>query len=680
MKPTIELGIDFETRATVDLKKTGVYPYAAHKDTDIWLMGWAFGEEEPELWYPGEPLPERIREHILNGGVIRAWNAQFERVIWNNIMVPRYGAPDVAYEQWIDTAAEAAAMSLPRDLERAAKVTKVGQQKDGGGYKLMLKMTRPTNKKAMEHENAEPKWNDSKEDLHNLGAYCKQDVRTERAMVKVVRRLTAREREIYLMDQRVNDRGVAIDRPLILAAQEIVEQATTAADDKIYQITKGEVESVSQAGRIREWMEVESIAKPALKAMLEGPLDDDERQVLQIRSDVGRSSVAKLQTMLDYAGEDDRARGMLHYHAAGTGRWGGKGPQPQNFPRGGEIKGLDLEAAIQLVRAGDYEAIEKLGPPVIVIMELLRSMMFAPEGRELIAADFSAIEARVLNWLAGQDDMVALFRKYDAAAPKDKPNFDPYRVNAARIYDIPLAEVQKFPHRHTGKFQELGCGFGMGAAAAVEQGKDVYQIELTLEKAEEIVNDYRASHDKVVQFWADANNAVIAAVDNPGLPVRFGDMGRLTAIMAGSYLYIGLPSGRPLVYASPTVKVQEIRVAEIKVDGVVLKPAFTFFKRGVDFLGVNSVTKQWGKQRLYGGLIVENIVQAVSRDLLAEGMLRGEAKGYIPILSVHDEVVAEVETGFGDVKEFEQILSELPSWAVGCPVAAEGWRGKRYRK
>lgn len=680
MKPTIELGIDFETRATVDLKKTGVYPYAAHKDTDVWLMGWAFGDEEPELWYPGQPIPARIVEHIKAGGTIRAWNAQFERVIWNAIMVPRYGAPDVAYEQWVDTAAEAAAMSLPRDLERAAKVTRVGQQKDSGGYKLMLKMTRPTNKKAIEHENAEPTWNDNKEDLHNLGAYCKQDVRTERAMVKVVRRLTPREREIYLMDQRVNDRGVAIDRPLILAAQEIVEQATTAADDKIYQITKGEVESVSQAGRIREWLEVESIAKPALKAMLEGPLDDDERQVLQIRSDVGRSSVAKLQTMLDYAGEDDRLRGMLHYHAAGTGRWGGKGPQPQNFPRGGEIKGLDLEAAIQLVRVGNYDAIEKLGPPVIVIMELLRSMMFAPEGRELIAADFSAIEARVVNWLAGQDDMISLFRKYDAASPEEKPNYDPYRVNGARSYQIPLAEVQKHPHRQVGKMQELACGFGAGPRALQEQCKDQYGLDLPFEKLEELVDDYRASHYKVVQFWEDANNSVIAAVENPGIPFRFGDMARLTAIVSGAYLYIGLPSGRPLVYASPSVKLQKIDVPATIENGQIIKEASTFYKRGVDFLGVNSVTKQWGKQRLYGGLIVENIVQAVSRDLLAEGMLRGEAKGYIPILSVHDEVVSEVEEGFGDVKEFEQILSELPSWAVGCPVAAEGWRGKRYRK
>jgi DNA polymerase len=540
----VEANIDFETKATVDLKKTGVYPYAEHPDTDIWVMSYAIGDGEPQRWYPGEPIPARLVEHIKSGGTVRAWNAQFERVIWNEIMVKRYGAPAIRLEQWIDTAAEAAAMALPRDLERAARVTKVGEQKDKKGYLLMLKMTRPTNKKAMEKENAEPTWNDNADDLAALSAYCDQDVKTERAMVKVLRRLTPREREVYLMDQRVNDRGVAIDRELIIAAQEIVEQATLAADDQIYSITKGEVETVSQAGRIRDWLQVESIAKPVLKEMLAShDLSEASRTVLQLRSDVGRSSVAKLQTMLDYVCRDGRMRGMLHYHAAGTGRWGGKGPQPQNFPRGGEIKDLDIESTIKLVLARDYAAIEKLGAPVIVIMELLRSMMYAPPGRELIAADYSAIEARVVNWLAGQDDMIALFRKYDAASKEDKPRFDPYRVNAARIYEIPLDEVQKHPHRQVGKMQELACGFGAGPRALVEQSKDIYNIELEYEKIEEIVDDYRASHNKVVQLWEDANNAVIAAVEKPGLPIRFGDMARLTAVMSGAYLYIGLAVG-----------------------------------------------------------------------------------------------------------------------------------------
>lgn len=560
-------------------------------------------------------------------------------------------------------------MALPRALAQAAKVTQVSQQKDNAGYRLMLKMTRPTNKKAVESGIA-PTWNDNPKDLEDLSAYCDHDVRTERAMVKVLRRLTPRERDIYLLDQRINDRGVQVDRPLILAAQEIVAQAVLAADDKIFQITKGEVESVTQAGRMREWLDIESIAKPVLKEMLaDENLDADARLVLQLRSDVGRTSVAKLDSMLAYAMSDDRMRGMLLYHAAGTGRWGGKGPQPQNFPRGGEITELNIAEAIDAILRLDYDSVEQMGPAVVVVMETLRSMLVAAQGSDLIAADYSAIEARVLNWLAGQDDILDLFRRGE----------DVYRHNAARIYNIPLDQVQKFPHRHTGKFQELGCGYQMGAKKAVSAAKDVYGIEITREQAEQIVADYRASHDKVVQFWADANLAVIAATDNPGVPFRFGDMARLTAIVAGAYLYIGLPSGRPLVYASPRVVSHEVKVAEDVIGNEVI-PAHSFWTRAVQFYGVNSLTKQWGKQTLYGGLIVENIVQAVSRDLMAEGMLRLEEAGYPVILSVHDEVIAEVPEGFGDVKEFERLLAELPAWGAGCPVAAEGWRGKRYKK
>lgn len=669
MKPSSSLSIDFETRAVVDLKKTGVYPYAAHKHTDIWVMAWAFDDEEPQVWIPrfawAKPeytnaLPQRILDHIAAGGEIRAWNAQFERVMWEYVMVPRYGAPRVPLEQWVDTAAEAAAMALPRHLDGAAKVTKVAQQKDNAGYRLMLRMTRPKNRKEAE-AGADPVWHDEPDKLQQLYEYCKQDVRTERAMVKVLRRLVPREREIYLLDQRLNDRGVRVDRELVVAAQAIVDEAVLQADDKIFQITKGEVDGVTSAPQMRKWLGVESIAKPVLKEMLAGELTEAAREVLQLRSDVGRSSVAKLQSMLDFAMDDDRMRGMLLYHAAGTGRWGGKGPQPQNFPRGGEIE--NIEQYIPLVLARDYDAIEKIAPPVILIMEMLRSMMAGAPGHELIAADYSAIEARVLNWLAGQHDVLENFRRYDET--KD-PQFDQYVRNAMRIYSLPLDEIEKFPHRHTGKFQELGCGFQMGAKKAVTAAKDVYGIEITEAQGKEIVDDYRASHQKVVQLWYDAENAVVAAVDNPGVPIRFGEHNRITAIMKGSYLYLGLPSGRPLAYAAPKV--------------VEAPTPWGTMKRGVEFLGVNSKTKQWGVQRLYGGLIVENIVQAVSRDIMAEGMDNVEKAGYPPILTVHDEVVSEVPVGFGSVEEYQKLLTTLPPWAAGCPLTAEGWRGTRYRK
>lgn len=626
-------------------------------------MAWAFDDEEPEIWVPsrmpllheefkfGCNLPHRILDHIEAGGEIRAWNAQFERIIWREIMVKRYGAPEPSMEQYVCSAAEAAAMSLPRHLAGAAQVLGVEQQKDDEGYRLMLRMTRPRKI----HEDGRIEWWDVPEKLERLYEYCKQDVRTERSVIKSLRRLTPREREIYLLDQRINDRGARIDRELVVAAQGIVADGVQRANDEIYKITQGAVEGVTSAGTMRLWLGVDSIAKDEVKALLESELPDDKRRVLEIRAEAGRSSVAKLDSMLDVACTDDRVRGLLLYHGAGTGRWTGKLLQPQNFPRG-EVD--DVESFIPLVMAGDYDAIDIFHHPIVVVSSMLRSMITAAPGYELISADFSAIEARVLNWLAGQDDIVALFRRGE----------DVYKYNAARLFQIPLSEVKKFPHRQTGKFQELGCGFGMGAKKAVSAANTAQYgyLVMTEERAKEIVDGYRSTHRKVVSYWYECNDAAIEAVNNPGVPVRVGPAKNVTFIKAGAYLYIVLPSGRPLAYAAP-------KVVDAMTPWGEMKPA-------VEFSGVDRA-HQWGRMRLYGGLIVENIVQAAARDFMAEAMLRVEAAGYgTPTMSVHDEIVNEVPEGYGSLEEFESIMRQLPAWGEGCPVATEGWRGFRYRK
>jgi DNA polymerase bacteriophage-type len=674
------LRIDFETRSTVDLKAAGVYPYAAHPTTDIWCMAWAFDEEEPEIWTPARtfihegltgiednPLPQRVVEHIEKGGEVRAWNAQFERIIWREIMVKRYGAPEIALEQWHDTAAEAAAMALPRALGQAAEATGVPAQKDDKGYRLMLQMAKPRKI----HPDGRIEWWDVPEKVATLKAYCKQDVRTESAMVKVIRRLTPRERELYLLDQRINDRGIRIDRPLVVAAQGIATEGVNRANLVMRQLTNGTVSEVTNHQALTAWLrnqgvDTDGVSKLAVKNLLEGEdLTEPVREALEIRADAGRSSVAKLQSFLDVAGDDDRLRGLLLYHAASTGRWAGRLVQPQNFPRG-EVD--DVEQFIPWILAGEYDAIDLFHPPIVVVSSMLRSMLIPGEGHDFVAGDLSAIEARVLNWLAGQEDMIELFRKFDAAPKAEKPNFDPYRVNAARLYKIPLAEVLKFPHRQGGKFQELSCGFGMGWEKAIS-GADTAQygyLKLTPEFAKEVVANYRETHPQVKAFWYEAENACIAAIERPGAPVAFGDRGRIRAIKAGGYLYIILPSGRPLVYAAP-------RVVEAETPWGAIKPQ-------IEISAVHSKTKQWVRERTYGGKIVENIVQAAARDIIAEGLLRSAERGYTPVLSVHDEIVAEVPLGFGSVEEFEALLTELPTWAEGCPVAAEGWRGPRYRK
>lgn len=649
----------------MDLADAGVYRYAEDVSTDIWCMAWAFDDEEPQIWTPefhelhhGDcTLPARVMRHILHGGEVRAWNAQFERVIWKAIMTRKYAAPNVQDSQFVCTAAEAAAMALPRSLDYAAKALGLTEEKDQKGYELMLRMSRPRST----DENGTPVWWDVDERKDRLFEYCKQDVRVERAAKACLRRLTPHERDVYLMDQRINDRGICIDRPLVTAAQNIAFRATQQANTVVRSLSGGAVREITNINEMQAWLQANGIYTPSIdknhvRALLDGELPEDVRLALEARAEAGRSSVAKLGSMLSVACSDDRARGLMLYHGASTGRWTGKLIQPHNFPRG-DVK--HVESYIPAVLEGDFDTINILATPTSVISSMLRSMLTAGPGNDLIGADFSAIEARVLNWLAGQEDMLETFRAFDAG---DETK-DPYIVNAMGLYNIPFEHVLKFPHRQTGKFQELACGFQMGARKAKTAAKDVYGLEITEAQAKVIVKNYRDTHPAVVEYWANCEAAFLGAVAEPGDVKR---VGVVKFVKLGGYLYVILPSGRPLCYASPRIVERATPWGEMK--------------DAVEFSCVNGYTRKWERDAAYGGLIVENIVQAVSRDLLADAMLRIEAKGYPPVLSVHDEIVAEVPKEFGSIDEFEQLMTEVPAWATGCPIAVEGWRGERYRK
>lgn len=648
------LSCDFETRSTVDLPKTGVYPYARHKDTDIWCMAYAFDDEDVQVWVPSEPLPQRIKDHIENGGELRAWNAAFERQIWNEIMVPRYGAPRPDMDQWYCTMADAAAMGLPRALGQAALAMGLTIEKDEEGKRLMLRMSKP---RRMEGKYAI--WWDDPDKLARLIAYCKVDVDVERAAAKALRRLPPDEREMYLLTERMNDRGIRTDLPLARAAQKIVDEGVQRAAITLTRVTDGAVEAVTKTGDLKRWLgeqgiEVDSVAKAPVAELLADPnLPLKVRAALTARAEAGKSSTAKLRSILTATSpHDGRAHGLLNYHAASTGRWGGALIQPQNFPRGNVP---DVESFIDAVMHNDYDGIDLFYHPVEVVSSMLRSMLLAEDGKLLMAGDYSAIEARVVNWLAGQEDILDLFRN----------GVDVYVHNASILYGITMDDVQKFPHRQTGKFQELGCGFGMGWEKAMSAAKTVYGLDLDEATARRVVEGYRETHAKVKQLWYDANDAALAAVATPFVKVSFGAEGRQSDFMrAGGYLWLKLPSGRLLSYAQPRIE-----------------SSLTKYGREVQTVmvsAVNGVTRKWERRSLYGGLIVENITQAVARDIMAQAMLRAEASGYEPVLSVHDEIV--VETPTPDAAAFSELMSVVPDWAEGLPIDVETWVGERYRK
>lgn len=639
------LNLDFESRSVVPLDKTGVYPYAAHPDTDVWCMAYSEDGGEPMLWTPGDPVPGSVLEAAETGAEFRAWNANFERTMWNEIMVQRYGFPPLPMEAFVCTMVEAAAMALPRSLEKAAQVLKVLEQKDDAGHRLMKQMAKPRKPRKSEDPNALLWWDDDVR-KNRLYAYCLQDVRTEAAVAGKLRRLSDTERQVYLLDQRANDRGVGLDMALVRAAQAIRDEALRRADAEVAQLTDYAVTAITNTAAIRKWLGVDSIDKDAIVVLLETETDPTRRRVLELRAEAGKASVAKIDTMeaVEHYGS---AHGLLQYLGADTGRWAGRLVQPQNFPR--PPKGFDPELAIPFVMAHDYDGLaEATGMhPMEALSALLRSMMVARVPARFLCADFSAIEGHVVAWLAGQDRMTT------------------YEEMASRIFQIPVAEVRKdSDERQVGKQAVLGCGFGMGWKKYKDTVKKQTGLDISEELSLKAVETYRSVNHQIKALWYELEAAALDAVRNPGKVVRAGRRGCIRYRVKGPYLWAILPNGRPLCYPLPKL------VDRLAPWGEMVQ--------SVEISTTNSYTRKWERRVLYGGLQTENVVQAIARDVMAEAMLRVEAEGYPIVLTVHDEILAEAEDGTLD--HFSGLMGQTPEWADGLTVKVEGWEGERYRK
>jgi DNA polymerase len=646
------LSIDVETRSVSNLKKVGVYKYVEDPTTDLWCLAYALGDERARIWVPGMPIPETISKAIDDGVPFRAWNAAFERILWDAILVHKHGWPELELERWYCTQAEAIAMGLPRALGYTAEVLKLPVQKDTDGRKLMMKMTRPRKLKPLT-------WWNEPGDLRRLCLYCLSDVDAERGVGKFVQRLSPLERRIYLNDQRINDRGVCIDLDLVDSAERIVARATEEANETIRQLTDGEVTAVSQVEKITRFLQyrgvqIEDLQKATVRNLLnEGEMPPVEQRILEVRADAGKTSVTKLRKMAEVACADAHARGLLLYHGAHTGRWTGVLIQPQNFPRP-EID--DPEQYIPLILDGQYDALEMMHPPLVVISSLLRSMLVPSPGCRFLCADYAQIEARVLAWVAQQKDLLADFERGGKI----------YEKMGALIYDIALEEVTKDSEaRQVGKNSVLGAGYQMGWEKFIELVFKQTGLTLPEETAKKAIRVYRETYAMIVLFWKDANRAAMRAVLNPGNTYEVGVRGSIRFTKRGKYLWIILPNGRPLAYALPAVERRKTKVG---------------WKNQISYFGIDSYTKKWKKQWLYGGKITENIVQAIARDLMAGAMLRAGEADYPVVLTVHDEILADVPLDHGSSDEFCHLLAKRPKWAYDCPVAVEGWEGERYHK
>jgi len=656
----IYLSVDFETRSAIDLTKTGVYRYAEDASTDVWCMAWALGEAEPSMWRPGDPVPALLDAWVRDGSPLRAWNAQVERTIWNEILVKRYQFSPTTREQWFCTAAEARAMALPGKLADAAIVLGVEEQKDAAGSRLMMQMAKP--RRTLPDGRFE--WWATADRMQRLMDYCRQDVRTERAVFQQIRPLAERERNVFLLDQGINDRGVLIDQSLALAAKDVAAEATKAANARLLEITKGKAKSVTDIGGILTWLrsqgvESDSLDKASVAEMKTRKIGAEALEVLTIREELGKTSVKKIDSMLGAACADGRVRGTLLFHGAATGRWAGRLVQPQNFPRGNVE---NPEQYIPAVLSRSVNEIDLHHPPLEVVSALLRAMLHAGPGNELVAADFSAIEARVIAWMAGEQWRLEVFATHGQI----------YEASASMMFGVPWSEFQdyidrgkKHPLRAKGKVSELALGFqgGVGALQAMGAEKE----GLTIEEMQDSVKRWRAASPNIVKLWAQMERAALAAVEEPGSIHEAGvGAGRVKFKKSAGFLWMLLPSGRRLAYAKPHL------IDKITPWGKTVKALAAW--------GQNSVTKRWQQTDLYGGILTENAVQAIAADLLFEAMMRVEAAGMPIIMSVHDEIVCEVPKGRASAEELERVMSIAPVWATGLPLAAEGWVGERFKK
>lgn len=650
------VSVDFETRSTIDLRRSGVYPYAKHESTDIWCVAYLIpGDEKPRVWRPGDALDPELVEWAAGNRPMRAWNANFERVIWNEIMVGRYGWPETTIEQWFCTAADARAMALPGQLGDAAKALGVDHQKDSEGKNLMLRMARPRKV----NEDGSIEWWAVPDRINRLIAYCRQDVLAELDVHQEVRPLSTSERAVFELDQRINDRGIRFDRELATAARDVAKIAMEEANKRLRAVSGGAIHSVAAVGQMVAWLrergvDTDSVTKQAVRDMKAQDLPDDVREVLTIREELGKSSVAKIESMFEAACPDDRIRGLLMYHGAATGRWSGRLVQPQNFPRGTVN---DPEQFIPLILAKAADEIDLEYPVLDVISSMLRCMLTASPGNKLVAADLSAIEARVIAWLAGEKWRMDVFRSHGKI----------YEASAAMMFGVAIDSIvegkPEYALRQKGKVAELALGFQGGVGAMKTMGGA--DMGLDDDEMKSIVTRWREKSPAIVSLWAELEGAALMAVNEPGTR-QMAASGRIRFMCKGGYLWMRLPSGRLLCYSRPRV---EDRVTP-----------WGKTKAAVTVYGVNSVTRRWEKYALYGGLLTENAVQAIARDVLVEAMLRADNAGYPAVLSVHDEIVTEVPEAFGSAKELEQMMSVRPDWAPDLPLKAKGWENFRFRK
>lgn len=654
------MGVDIETYSSANIKESGVYAYAAAPDFEILLIGYQMDGGPVQVIDLTDPLydPEDFSEFwdaLVDPGVVKtAYNANFERTCfaaWTGKPMPP--------EQWRCTAVHAATLGLPGNLAGVGVALGLPQdkQKDAAGKRLIdyfCKPCRPTKANGGRTRNlpehAPEKWEQFVE-------YNRQDVVAEAAIKAqlAVYKIPAAEQQLWNLDQRMNDNGVLLDMDL---ADKIIRY------DEIYRRRLMEeageltgLENPNSLNQLKDWflstyqMEIKSITKdtiPQIKEELEKlPGAEPAIRMLRIRQELGKTSVKKYQAMSQAVCPDGRLRGVLQFYGANrTGRWAGRIVQVHNLPQN---KIPDLDLARQLVKDEDFETLELLfeGIP-FVFSQLIRTTFVPSPDCRFVVSDFSAIEARVTAWLADEQWRLDVFNGHGKI----------YEASAAQMFHVPIESVKKGSKlRQQGKVAELALGYGggFGAMKKMDKAGTIPDDEIPM-----IISNWRKASPRICKFWYNVEGAAKTAMEERRtVKLKHG----ITFSYINHILFIGLPSGRKLAYYNARIE-----------DGKKGKPAITYE-------GVDQETKTWGRNDTWGGKLVENIVQAVARDCLAETIKRVSSAGYQIVMHVHDEIIVDVpKADTGALQTITDIMAQPLSWAPGLPLRGDGYETDYYRK
>lgn len=647
------LAIDVETYCELDIKNVGAYRYCEHPSFEIMLFAYAFDDEPVQIvdLMNGEDLPDTVIKALEDERIIKtAFNANFERNAISNDFVLIECLPF----QWDCTMVQALRMGLPGSLDMVGKALNFAEdkQKMKEGKALIqyfCKPCKPTKANGGRTRNL-PEHDIEKWELFK--EYCKQDVEVEREIRKKLSRYKTNEKEkkLWDLDQDINDRGINLD--LVLA-----EQAIKCDEQYKERLTKEAIDltglnNPNSPTQLKKWLSakvgygVTSLTKDSIPKLLETAGDGNVKRVLELRQLMSKTSIKKYQAMEAARCDDGRVRGLLQFYGANrTGRWAGRLVQVQNLPQNHLP---DLEDARTFIRNGDFESVEFLFDSVPdTLSQLIRTAFIPSEGNRFIVADFSAIEARVIAWYAGENWRLEVFKTHGKI----------YEASASQMFKVPLESIKKGSDlRQKGKIAELALGYGgsVGAIKSMDKTESIPEEELP-----GLVKSWRNANPNITKFWWDCDKAAKKAInERTTVIMQYG----LKFIYDPGVLFIELPSKRRLSYIRP-------KIEEGKYGSDV-----------ITYEGMEQTSKQWKRQETYGPKLVENIVQATARDCLAEALFNVDKAGYKTVMHVHDEIVMDVPKGFGSVEEVNEIFGKPISWAPGLPLKADGYECNYYMK